>query len=170
MNFITKIILSITTLIFAIWVFILAYRLWRGTWQPDESQMILLIIVLLVFSSTYLFTTAIQRGAKVIAQKEADSRKIVLYENITTTFHGIISAEKDDKLENLAEKLLILKAHVGVHANIRVMHSFNKFHHLYLHNTSIEELKVSYTDLVLNMRSDLGKSNISIKEELQQLQ
>jgi len=170
MQFITRLILSILAFAFAIWVFVIAYRMWRGTWQPDESQTVLLIIVFLVLSCTYILTTTIQKGAKVIAQKEADSRKIVLYENITTTFLGIISTGEDDKLDNLAEKLVILKAHVGVHANIRVMQSFNKFHYQYTHNASNEELKASYTDLVLNMRSDLGKNNISVKEELQQLQ
>jgi hypothetical protein len=109
MHFITRLILSILTFAFAIWVFVIAYRIWQGTFQPYDSQTILVIIVLLVFSSIYFFTTTIQKGAKVIAQKEADSTKIVLYENITSTFFAIISAGEDDKLDNISGKLFILR-------------------------------------------------------------
>jgi len=78
MQFITRLILSILAFAFAIWVFVIAYRMWRGTWQPDDSQTLILIIVVLTLSCTYIITTAIQNGSKVIAQKEADNKKIVL--------------------------------------------------------------------------------------------
>lgn len=169
MNSITKLILSILSFAFAAWVLVLAYRIWQGTWQPDDSQTILVIIVLLVFSVTYILTVSVQKGAKMIAQKETDIRKVVLYENITTTFFGIVSTEEKNSLDSIDEKLIILKAHAGVHANVPVLQSFNKFLKLYIQNESVEDLKASYVILVLNMRSDLGKSNISVKEELQQL-
>ena len=58
---------------------------------------------------------------------------------------------------------------LNLHANIRVLRAFKEFNNLLQAKASKVELKSAYVKLVLTMRSDLGKSNISIKPELEEI-
>lgn len=169
MNSISKSLLSILALAFALWAAWIAYNLWKGQPAAGEFHASLLIIVFLVLSCTYFITSAIQQASEVIARKESEFRKVILYEEVLSTcLAHLMNAEKNGE-DKFFEKLDAINGQMVIHANIRVIQAFNKITALFEQQDRNEELMSSFTRLMLAIRSDLGRSNISMKPELESL-
>jgi TRAP-type C4-dicarboxylate transport system permease small subunit len=165
---ITKLILSILAFAFAIWAIWIAYKIWKGQWESGELQSSLIIVVFLVLSCTYFIASAIQNASKTIANKESESLKIHLYDDVISSWLLYLVDKEKGQKKKLSEKMIEHKAQMSIHTGIRVMQAYNKLYILETQDAKQEDIQESLIQLMLAMRSDIGQSNVGIESEIRQ--
>lgn len=159
MKLIIKTIFSILAFAFAIWAAWIAIKIWQGELDPENYKTSFLLIVFLVLSCTYFLASAVQSGAEHIAGRETLQRKLLLYEELLQWTY-------EHNTENTTKEVYNLKIRLSMYGNVPVLRAFNHYLALQKEQASGAELEAACHQLLLSIRSDLGKSNVGIKNEL----
>ena len=167
---IVRTFLNLLTLAFTLWLIWLGYQAWQaGQLTPGSVDTSLLFTAFLVLSGVYFLAAALREGAARIEKKDANARKVAIYEGLLNVWaQAIYNAHEDERPKRLKEQLA-LQAGIALLGNAQVLRAMNQLQTLAAAGASRTEIEAAYTRLLMAMRTDIGLRNFEAKKELEQI-